>query len=276
MSHHPIRLAVALFASLLIQVYAPSAAAVSVSVSGESAEAGAANAHIAIIIDDLGHNLKRGEAFIHLPAPLTFAVLPHTLHAKSIARAAHAADREVIVHLPMANVANTPIGPGGLSANLPRAEFMTALDAAIRGVPFASGINNHTGSYLTQQHRQMGWLMGSMKARGFFFVDSRTTAKSVAVTVAEQHDVIASSRDIFLDNDRSHAAIHAAFQSLISKAKERGTAIAIGHPYPETLRYLQTALPGLQEAGITIVPASNLIALRLAQHRAALAISAAD
>ena len=264
MIHHPIRFAVALLASLL----APYASAFA---SGE-----AANVHVAIIIDDLGHNLKRGEAFIHLPAPLTFAVLPHTLHAKSIARAAHAADKEVIVHLPMANVSNTPIGPGGLSANLPRAEFMTALDAAIRGVPYASGINNHTGSYLTQQHRQMGWLMSSMKARGFFFVDSRTTPKSVALAVAEQHEVIASSRDIFLDNDRSPAAIHTAFQQLISKAKKGGTAIAIGHPYPETLHYLQTALPGLEAAGITIVPASSLIALRLAQHRGAPATTAAD
>jgi len=261
---HPIRFAVVLLTSLLVHVYA------------SYASGGEVNAHVAIIIDDLGHNQKRGEAFIHLPAPLTFAVLPHTLYAKTIARAAHEADREVIVHLPMANVANTPIGPGGLTANLPRVEFMTVLDAAIRGVPYASGINNHTGSYLTQQHLQMGWLMTNMKERGFFFVDSRTTAKSVALKVAEQHDVFASSRDIFLDNDRNPAAIDAAFQHMISKAKEDGTAIAIGHPYPETLRYLQTALPALQAAGIEIVPASSLIAIRLSQHRAALAAAAAD
>ena len=154
--------------------------------------------HVAIIIDDLGHNLKRGEAFINLAEPITFAVLPHTSYAKSIATAAHRANKEVMVHLPMANLANTPIGPGGLTANLPRVDFMTALDAAIAGVPFASGINNHTGSYLTQQTQQMGWLMGDMKERGFFFIDSRTTAKSVALKVAEQHHVIASSRDIFL------------------------------------------------------------------------------
>lgn len=270
MTHRPTRFAVALLASLVLNVYAAFAAEASY------AKGGTANAHVAIIIDDLGHNLERGEAFIRLPAPLTFAVLPHTLHAKTIARAAHAADKEVIVHLPMANVANTPIGPGGLSANLPRTEFMTALDAAIRGVPYASGINNHTGSYLTQQHRQMGWLMSSMKERGFFFIDSRTTAKSVAVKVAEQHEVVASSRDIFLDNDRSQAAIHAAFQQLIVKAREGGTAIAIGHPYPETLRYLKTALPGLEAAGITIVPASSLVALRLAQHRAVPPTMAAD
>lgn len=261
---HPIRFAAALITSLLVSTYAA------------CAYAGETNAHVAIIIDDLGHNLKRGEAFIHLAAPLTFAVLPHTLHAKTIALAAHAADREVIVHLPMANVANTPIGPGGLTANLPRVEFMTALDAAILSVPYASGINNHTGSYLTQQYLQMGWLMTNMKERGFFFVDSRTTPKSIALKVAEQHAVFASSRDIFLDNDRSTAAIDAAFQHMIAKAKKDGTAIAIGHPYPETLRFLQSALPALQAAGIEIVPVSSLIAMRLSQHQAMLAAAAAD
>jgi polysaccharide deacetylase 2 family uncharacterized protein YibQ len=262
----PIRFAVVVLTSLLVHVYASSTAYA----------AGGTSAHVAIIIDDLGNNLKRGEAFIHLAAPLTFAVLPHTLHAKTIARAAHEANKEVIVHLPMANLANTPIGPGGLTANLPQVEFMTALDMAIGGVPYASGVNNHTGSYLTQQHQQMGWLMTNIKARGFFFVDSRTTAKSVALEVAEQHEVFASSRDVFLDNDRSHAAIDAAFQRMIAKAKKDGTAIAIGHPYPETLRYLQTALPDLQAAGIEIVSASHLIAIRLSQHRAALAAAIAD
>lgn len=233
-------------------------------------------AQVAIIIDDFGHDLERGKAFINLPAPITFAVLPHTAHAIAIANAAHDANKEVIVHLPMANLANTPIGPGGLTASLPRVEFMTALDAAIRGVPFASGMNNHTGSYLTQQSQQMGWVMSDMKERGFFFVDSRTTPKSVALKVAQQHDVFASSRDIFLDNDRNVRAIDAAFQDMVKKAQQRGTIIAIGHPYPETLRYLKYAIPKLKAMGIEVVPVSDLIALRQIERQAALMAAAAD
>jgi polysaccharide deacetylase 2 family uncharacterized protein YibQ len=222
----------------------------------------AADAHIAIIIDDLGHNLKRAEAFIALLAPITFAILPHTTHAQQIAIAAHRANKEIIIHLPMANVANTPIGPGGLTANLPRIEFLIALEAAIKSVPFAQGINNHTGSYLTQQSLQMSWLMSDMKDRDLFFIDSRTTPMSVALKVAEQHSVFASSRDVFLDNDRTHTAIDAAFQYLLKKAREDGAAIAIGHPYPETLKYLRKAVPELAAQGIKIVPASSLIALQ--------------
>ena len=223
-------------------------------------------AYIAIIIDDFGHSLKKGQAFIQLPAPLTFAILPHTAHSQSIATSAHAAHKEIIVHLPMANVKNTPIGPGGLTASQPRVEFMTALEAAINDVPHAKGINNHTGSYLTQQSEQMSWLMSDMKQRGFFFIDSRTTAKSVARDIAENYEVFTSSRDVFLDNDRNHDSIHRSFQQLIKKAKQNGTAIGIGHPYPETLAYLETALPELSVKGIRVLPASSLIALQHIQE----------
>lgn len=228
---------------------------------------GEPTAHVAIIIDDLGHSLKKGQAFIDLPAPLTLAILPHTAHSKTIARSAHRAQKEVIIHLPMANLKNTPIGPGGLTAAQPRVEFLLALDAAIKEIPHARGINNHTGSFLTQQIEPMNWLMGEMKARDFYFIDSRTTPNSVAEDVANQYKVFSSSRDVFLDNERSHASIDAAFQQLIQKAKSRGTAIGIGHPYPETLEYLASAIPTLETLGIKVLPASNVIALQQMQKQ---------
>jgi polysaccharide deacetylase 2 family uncharacterized protein YibQ len=218
------------------------------------------NASVAIIIDDLGHSLKKGQAFIDLPASITFAILPHTAHSRSIAESATAANKEVIVHLPMANLKNTPIGPGGLTATQPRVDFLLTLDAAINDVPFAKGINNHTGSYLTQQPQQMQWLMGDMKRRGFYFVDSRTTPNSVARDTAERFGVTTSSRDVFLDNETSFESIDAAFSKLVKKAKENGTAIAIGHPYPETLNYLRDAIPRLEALGIAVLPVSGLIA----------------
>jgi hypothetical protein len=217
-------------------------------------------AYIAIIIDDLGHSKKQGEAFIEIPAPLTFAILPHTAHSQSIATSAHAAQKEVMIHLPMANLQNIPIGPGGLRASLPRSEFLLALDAAIADVPFAKGINNHTGSYLTQRREEMSWLMTEMKKQELFFIDSRTTEKSVAGEVAREHAVISSSRDVFLDNQRREADIDAAFQKLVAKAKVQGTAIGIGHPYPETLSYLAKTIPTLEAEGIRVLPASSLIA----------------
>ena len=124
----------------------------------------------------------------------------------------------------MSNLIGHPIGPGGLTESLSEDEFLAAVAAAIKKVPHASGLNNHTGSYLTQQIQQMNWLMEDIKRRDFFFVDSRTTAKSVAHKVARRKQILTSGRDVFLDNDQSFFEIDRAFHRLIQVARRNGTA----------------------------------------------------
>ena len=218
--------------------------------------------YVAIIIDDLGHNFSRGLRAVNLPASLTYAILPYSTHAKRLAEIVNASGKEVMVHLPMQNLGNMSIGPGGLTSNLTRLEFRLAVSTAIFRVPHASGINNHMGSFLTQQSLPMEWLMEDIKAMELFFVDSRTTPHSVASIIAKKKNLLSSSRDIFLDNERSIYAIDKQFRKLVNLAKRRGTGIAICHPYPETLDYLEIAIPQLREEGIKIIPASNLVALR--------------
>lgn len=166
------------------------------------------------------------------------------------------------MHLPMQNLGNIPIGPGGLTSNLTRLEFQLAVSMAISRVPHASGINNHMGSFLTQESLPMEWLMEEIEAMALFFVDSRTTPNTVASIVAKKKNLLVASRDIFLDNDRSIYAIDKQFRKLVNLAKRKGTGIAICHPYQETLAYLEIAIPQLHEEGIEIIPASNLVALQ--------------
>lgn len=226
----------------------------------------ASAAHIAIIIDDLGHNSQLGARAIALPGPVTLSVLPYTRHSRSLAERASRNGKEVMLHLPMANLANLPLGPGGLDAALSRNVFLARLASAVERVPHARGINNHMGSYLTQQRVEMGWLMTELSRRQLFFVDSRTTPDSVASTIARQRNILSSSRDVFLDNTRSYYEIDRAFRELISIARREGTAIAIAHPHRVTLHYLEMTLPLLSGDGITMVPVSELLALRQALY----------
>lgn len=105
----------------------------------------------------------------------------------------------------------------------------------------------------------MGWLMAELKAHQLFFVDSRTSGRSVAQRVARQQGLANAGRDIFLDNERDLVKINAQFNKLIRLARQRGQAIAIGHPYPETVHYLQQVLPLMDDAGIQVVPVSSLL-----------------
>jgi polysaccharide deacetylase 2 family uncharacterized protein YibQ len=68
-----------------------------------------------------------------------------------------------------------------------------------------------------------------------------------------------AARDVFLDHDRAQPAVARQIERLVQLAEERGSAIAIGHPHPETLAALEEGLPGLRADGVRIVPLSELV-----------------
>ncbi|MEX2489281.1 MAG: divergent polysaccharide deacetylase family protein [Pseudomonadales bacterium] len=222
-------------------------------------------AHVAVIIDDLGHNLARGTRAIELPGPATVSILPYAEHSRSLAETAHQQGKEVMLHLPMANLSNLPIGPRGLDAALSIEDFYERLSGAFAHVPHARGINNHMGSYLTQQPREMSWLMDELHQRQLFFIDSRTTPHTVASQVARKANILTASRDVFLDNTQTFYQVDRAFKHLINIANKKGTAIAIAHPHDVTLHYLEMTLPLLKDEGVTILPVSELLVLRYNQ-----------
>ena len=138
-------------------------------------------AYLSLIIDDLGQNLPRDRRVLALPGPVTTAVMPDTPHAAEFAREAHKAGKIVILHMPM----DPATGPFAWHPDLPVDELAKRLNAAFKAVPYTSGINNHMGSRMTSQPQAMAWLMGNLQQRHKFFVDSRTSAQTVAA--AETH-----------------------------------------------------------------------------------------
>lgn len=218
-----------------------------------------AQPRIAIIIDDLGYHRQNGQAIADLPAPVTCAVIPYSPHGRKLAERASRAGKEVLVHLPMAAGQHIRLDRGGLRQGISENELLDTVRQALSQIPQARGLNNHMGSALTEQDEPMGWLMSELKAHQLFFVDSRTSGRSVAQQVARQQGLANAGRDIFLDNERDLVKINAQFNKLIRLARQRGQAIAIGHPYPETVHYLQQVLPLMDDAGIQVVPVSSLL-----------------
>ncbi len=214
---------------------------------------------VAIIIDDIGYNKEQGLAAINIPGQLTFAVIPHSPNAKYLAIAAHKKQKELILHAPMSNIHNYPLGESGLTETMSEADFNAALSDALASVPHISGVNNHMGSLLTQKRRPMEWTMKTLKEHGLYFVDSRTTSESVAWQTAQQFNVASLKRDVFLDHQRDATFINEQFERLISIAKRKGYAVAIAHPYPETIEYLQNNIDRLKEHGITLKTASDVV-----------------
>lgn len=216
---------------------------------------------IAIVIDDLGNDWAADTRALALPGAVTYAFLPHTPYAARLARLAHALRREVLVHVPMSAEDGAALGPGGLTPAMGKRELVRTLRADIAAVPFASGVNNHMGSLLTRETRPMQWVMATLRAAGgLYFVDSRTTAQSVAYDIAREDGIPSVRRDVFLDDDVDARQILHQFERLVRKAKADGTALAIGHPHPATVAVLGTVLGNLDHYGVELVPVSVLTA----------------
>ncbi len=218
---------------------------------------------IAIIIDDLGYQRSLGERAVTLPGPVACAILPGTPRGRHLAELARKHGKEVLLHLPL-EAANDdgPVEPGSITLDVSRTGFSRLFDEALASVPFAVGVNSHRGSLLTRHPGHMRWLMEDILAQErLFFVDSRTTHKSVAMKIALETGVAALERDVFLDADPAPDKVAAEFERLKSLARTQGYAVGIGHPYPSTLALLERELPELQAQGYVIVAPSELLAL---------------
>jgi|GEM_PF-922391 len=213
---------------------------------------------VAIIIDDLGYQLSAGKQLLALDAPLTLAIIPFTPHGKTLAELAHQHHREVMVHAPMETLSNRSWEPA-LHEAMNQQQLESLSLKMLSAVPYARGMNNHGGSLLTQRHEHMGWLMAVLAEQQLYFVDSRTTPNTVAGEMALRQELPEQSRDIFLDNIRTVDAIRKQLHKLEAIALKHGTAIAIGHPYPETLKVLQEELPQLKTKGIQLRSVSDVI-----------------
>ncbi len=223
---------------------------------------------IAIVIDDLGYDRAAGVRSIRLPGPIGYAVLPDTPHGAALAEIAHRSGKQVLLHLPMQSLDDVEPAPGLLQVDTTRGQFGLRFAAQLDSVPHVSGINNHRGSLLTRHPGHMTWLMEELALRrGLFFIDSYTTAASVALGIARESGIPSARRDVFLDPDREPGTVQRQFERLIATALEHGTALAIGHPYPGTLALLERELPALARYGVELISPGELVRLRTSEAK---------
>lgn len=218
------------------------------------------SARLAILLDDLGNDRQAAEQIFALGVPLTLSVLPFHEHSREIAEEARNHGCEVMLHLPMQSVVNETPELEELRPGLSQQQVDEMVNRMLEAVPEADGINNHQGSQATSNTALMNELMPVLRDAGMFYVDSRTTAATVAYDVAKQNGVKTAYRNVpFLDDVRQKEAIKGQLRIAIHGAKQKGEAIAIGHPHSETLQALKETLPEVKKAGVRLVFVSELV-----------------
>lgn len=216
-------------------------------------------ARVALVIDDLGRDVADVERLERLGVAITYAVLPFESRTADVVAALRRHGAEFLLHLPMEPSNGADPGPGALRGAMAADELARATLRALRAVPGAAGVNNHMGSRLSADRRAMDAVLAVIGSRGLYFLDSRTSAESVAYAAARALEVPAAQRQVFLDPDPRPEAVRYQFRRLLEAARDRGAAIAIGHPHPDTVAVLEEEVPLAVERGYRFVPVSYLL-----------------
>jgi polysaccharide deacetylase 2 family uncharacterized protein YibQ len=216
----------------------------------------------AIVIDDLGQDLKPAHELLAISYPLTFSVLPNLPASRETAVAANRAGREVMLHLPMEPLAaRLSPGEGAIRVGMRGAEVKSVIDTDLTSVPYAVGVNNHMGSRATSDPALMAAVMKNLASRRLYFIDSRTVASTVALDAARRAGIPAFYRSVFLDDTESVEYTLGQMRKFHEAVEEHGEALAIGHPHATTIKALKESLPQLERDDIEVVPASRLVGL---------------
>lgn len=213
---------------------------------------------LSIVIDDFGYRPAQENQVLQMPAAISVAVLPNAPHAREMATKAHQRGHEVLIHLPMAPLSKQPLEKDTLRPDMSAEEIARIIREAAADVPFAVGLNNHMGSAMTSSLPGMQKVMQVLDHYNFYFLDSMTIGNSQSTHAAAGTSVKVIKRRVFLDDTQNEADIRKQFTRAVRLAQRDGSAIAIGHPHPATVRVLQQMLPTLP-ADITLVRPSQLL-----------------
>ncbi|MFA6600901.1 MAG: divergent polysaccharide deacetylase family protein [Candidatus Omnitrophota bacterium] len=214
---------------------------------------------IAFVIDDIGQTKSHRNLLSSLGNKVTYAILPQLAFSTPYAMLGRRMGATVMLHLPLEAHNKKDPGPGLIKGEMSDQEIINLIAKNISTVPTLTGVNNHMGSAGTEDSRVMRIVLRELNRRKLFFLDSRTTLKTVAPEVAASVGIPFLKRDVFLDNIDDAAEVRRMIRKTAQIASDQGYAVAIGHFREVTLRVLSEEIPRLEKEGYEVVPLPSLL-----------------
>jgi len=215
---------------------------------------------IVLVIDDAGNNLRELDPFLQFPGPLTIAVLPGLANSVEAARRVRTFSKELFLHQPMEPLNGQDPGPGAIKTGMTSAQIKDIIVKNLNEIGPVSGFNNHEGSRATADPAIMRPVLEICRDSALFFLDSRTTADTVAPQIAAQLGLNIARRDIFLDNEQDRESMLAALEEGCKRAEQNGIAILIGHAWSPRLAALLTEMyPKIIKRGLVFATVGSIL-----------------
>ena len=196
-------------------------------------------AKLVLIIDDVA-TFEHASMIKSLGLKITPSIFPATKTHPDTPNIARTFEFYMI-HLPMQAKHFDSPEIGTLTINESFESMHEKIKKIRRDFPRAKYTNNHTGSRFTSDYDAMDKAYRALIEQGFVFVDSKTIAQTAVARAAKKYNQPYISRDIFLDDDPSAAAVRRELVAAVNLAKKRGYAIAIGHPKKNTIAVIKAS-----------------------------------
>jgi polysaccharide deacetylase 2 family uncharacterized protein YibQ len=214
---------------------------------------------IVFVVDDIGNHDLFETQLEALGNNVTYAVLPLLPYSRYFGELSRKTHAELILHLPLDTIQDKIPGRGLIVGTMSKQDVLDMLDRDLASVPYHVGVNNHMGSRGTADREKMTIILKELKRRRLFFLDSYTTPESVVSEVGRSVGLPVLTRGVFLDNVDSKPAIREVIRKLKILAREKGSAIGIGHYRKNTLEVLKNDIPKLKNEGFKIISLKDLI-----------------
>jgi len=216
---------------------------------------------VAVVIDDFGYKMDETiNDFLNIPFPITFAIIPGTDYAQQIAKKAHEAGYDILIHLPMEPLRSKVEQDGfTIMANMSERQVEQIVKKSMEVIPNAIGVNNHMGSKATANRMTMARLMRVLKKYNLLFLDSLTNRKSVAYQLANQTGVSALRMTTYLDNPNNSKTVSQKLEGVINNLDRAPNPIIIGHSRKETAQILTEEIPRWAYSGVSFVRLNQLL-----------------
>lgn len=216
---------------------------------------------LAVIVDDCGYDMSSVRTLLNTGLPLNFAVLPYKPYSSDVLEMIKSDGRVAMLHLPMEPMDRSAMSEESstICTDMSKDKILELTRKAINSLPGVSGVNNHQGSKATADSATMTTVLQELRNQDLFFVDSRTSSKSVARDKAVAMGVPTARNDIFLDNSSDVQAIRKQIYKAMDIAEKNGSAIAICHARPNTAKAWSMYAEEIKNTGIELVPITDLL-----------------
>lgn len=219
----------------------------------------AAPPRVAIVFEHAGGSLAELAPIYGMHQPFGLGIFPRMRYSAQIAREAESRGLTPVLHLPLEARHPADMGdvPGAVWVRMTDAQIRRVVEEDLASAVGVVGVSNHAGSRATADRRVMAAVLRTVKAKGLWFEENRTTPASVASDVAVHMGMRTVPVTTYLDDPPVN--IEGKVRALIATAQREGAAIAVGHITTGTPQVVRRLLPEFRRAGVVFVPMTEFL-----------------